>query len=515
MKKIAVSLALVVFVLTISTTISSGMSGKIGSENTKIYTVFLSRGYAGPGGSVKSLITNEEVLHKLQSECSGIDFITRDITKPNISRESVLNELKDSKESLDGVLIIGTLSEYKLAFTGLPTIVVYNLWEWMKSPYKLFNTGKEENNILVGGTEYKNGKILTAQLDRRQVCDPSMSAAMFKDLVDKIKLIQVIKKLKESRILVVTPHKYLAQVDYQGDRNRHFPEDYNETYTHALKKSLGVEIVRVEPEEFYKAYEKTDKKEAEKIAEKWMEEAAGVKAARSEIIRTARAYLTFEALRNKYNCNAVSTHMRSLTGSGKVEDRFWPGLGLECGFKTRGIQAVCQNYPNILVAQLMGYYLTGRPSALGDLMIDTFNNVTILTHCGAPVNPYGDERIVPYIIMTHAESSVRDTQKPGSSTGLQVEWPIGEPVTIWKVYVLLNKIGLHTGKTVDGHSLYKNFDYMMCRTKIITSVDAKKVQRHYSADEYGIHRAATLGDLRKKIKDLATFIGFEVVEEDK
>jgi hypothetical protein len=41
------------------------------------------------------------------------------------------------------------------------------------------------------------------------------------------------------------------------------------------------------------------------------------------------------------------------------------------------------------------------------------------------------------------------------------------------------------------------------------------VQKHYFSDAYGIHRAATLGDLREKIKNLAVFLGFNVMEEDK
>jgi len=206
------------------------------NENTRIYTIFISSGYGGAGEAPESLTTNEDLLRKLQSECSGIDFIARDITKTDTSLEEVYSELESSKESLDGVLIIGASREYRLALTGLPTIVVYTLFEWMNIPYKLFNTGKEEDSILVGGTDYKNGRILTAELDRRNVASPSVSEAMFEDLVDKIEFIQVIKKLKESKILVVTPNKYLAQVDYQGDIHKHLPQDYNERYTLALKE---------------------------------------------------------------------------------------------------------------------------------------------------------------------------------------------------------------------------------------------------------------------------------------
>ena len=494
-------------------------------ENAKLYTVFVSPGCSCPaGGLAKGLTTNDQLLAKLRNECSGVDFIARDITKRGITYEGVLNELETSKEALDGVLIIGTTREYKLAFSGLPTIFVYNLFEWMNVPYKLYYTGKEEDSILVGGPEYNNGRIITAQLDRRNVCDPSLSSAMFEDLVDKIKLIRVIRRLKETRILVVTPHHYLAAVDYQGDRHKHFPTDYNETYTRGLKESLGIELVRVEPNEFHEAVRKVEesqsaREKADEIAQMWIDEAqAMIDTTKSEVIKTAKSYLAFEALRKKYNCNAVSTQMRTLTASGKLEDRFWPGVAL-MEFQKRGIQAVCQEYENVMVAHLLGYYLAGRPSMLGDLMIDTFNNVTILTHCGAPINPYGDNRRLPYIIFSHAQSPVRGTLKAGSSTGAQVEFPVNEPVTIWKVYVLNKKIGVYTGKTVDGNSLYKNFegvDGIMCRTKLVTKVnDAKKIQRYFSPDEYGIHRAATFGDLRQQIKDLAVLIGYEVVEEDK
>ena len=496
---------------------TSLLQAKVG-ENTKIYTVFANQGCSCPaGGTPEGLITNEEVLRKLQSQCSGIDFIARDTTKRDVTISTVLSELEGSKEGLDGVLILGSLGnkEYKLAFTGLPTICVYSLFEWMNIPYKLYATGKE-NSIKVGGPEYKGGRIITAQLDRRQVCTPSLSEAMFDDLIGKIKLIQVTKKLKESRILVVVPYKYLGQVDYQGDAHKHFPENYNETYTRTLKESLGIELVRIKPEEFYQAVKEVDEEQAKVIAKMWVDEAQEMKdTTESEVTKTAKSYLAFEALRKKYNCNAVSTQMRSLTGSGKIEDMFWPGLGL-MEFQKRGIQAICQEYENIMVAHLLGYYLAGRPSMLGDLMIDTFNNVSILTHCGAPLNPYGDDRRIPYIIWSHAQSPVRNTLKPGSGTGAQVNYPVNEPVTIWKVYVLHKKIGLHTGKTADGHSLYKDFDGIMCRTKLVVKVDdAKKIQKHFSPDEYGIHRAGTLGNLREKIKDLATLIGFEVVEEDK
>ena len=48
----------------------------------------------------------------------------------------------------------------------------------------------------------------------------------------------------------------------------------------------------------------------------------------------------------------------------------------------------------------------------------------------------------------------------------------------------------------------------------MASVDARKVQRFVYADKYGVHRLATFGDFRERIKDVAAFLGFAVIEED-
>jgi hypothetical protein len=48
----------------------------------------------------------------------------------------------------------------------------------------------------------------------------------------------------------------------------------------------------------------------------------------------------------------------------------------------------------------------------------------------------------------------------------------------------------------------------------VASVDASKIQRYIYPDKYGVHKVATFGDFRNRIKDLATFIGYAVIEED-
>jgi hypothetical protein len=48
----------------------------------------------------------------------------------------------------------------------------------------------------------------------------------------------------------------------------------------------------------------------------------------------------------------------------------------------------------------------------------------------------------------------------------------------------------------------------------VASVDARKVQRYVFPDQYGVHRCATFGDFRARLKDLGALVGFTVIEED-
>ena len=494
------------------------------SENTRMFTIFTSKGCGctGSGGPPEVFETHEVVLDKLKQACSGIDFLR---FEGSISEG--YQEVEEHPDKYDGVLIIGRIDgDYRLAFTGLPTIVVYNLWEFQSGHhYHIFNTGKvleDGKNILEGGTNYEHVKILTAQLDRRHLCTHYTREKMFMDLVYKVKLVRIIKELKETRILMVknAADEIIASVNYKfGDINQNYPADHNERYIRAIKEVTGVEIVPVEPGEFYDTYQQIDVWDAEEVADQWISGARRVEASRQEIVKTARGYLTLDLLREKYDCDAVSTHLRSVTGSDELKDRYNPGLGMELGFKTRGIQAVCQNYPDILISQIIAYKLTGRPSMLGDQMYDIDNGVEIVLHCGIPVNPYGDERRLPYTIRPHAESPVRDLpEEPGSSTGITAEWPVGEPITFWEMHSILGQIRLHTGEIVNGRTIYtggEDLYNVMCTSKIFARVDAKKIREQHFPSLYGIHHCATLGDLRQPIKDIGKLLGLEVVERDR
>ena len=138
-------------------------------EDIKIYTVFASGGVQHFESQLLKPLTNEDILRKLRSECNRVDFVVG----------SFPHKIADVKRNYNGVLIFGGLRSYSIALTGLPTIVVYNFPEFLHIPYGFF---------------LSKGKILIACIDRANTCSASVSSSMFEDLVEKIKLIQVLRR---------------------------------------------------------------------------------------------------------------------------------------------------------------------------------------------------------------------------------------------------------------------------------------------------------------------------------
>jgi len=470
----------------------------IGNENTRIYTVFVSSGIQHLEASHIKPTTNEEVLHKLRSECDGIDFVVG----------SSPHEIENLKQDFDGVLIFGGLGNYAMALTGLPTIVVYNFPEFLHIPYELL---------------LSEGKVLTTCLDRANTCSPSISSSMFEDLVGKIRLIQALKKMKESRILSVTNSPYVTTIRgdlsslYDGDIRQLSPEEHNEIFLNVVGESLGTKVTKIGIEEVSsdEQIQNIDDKKAEEIAKMWIAEAKGIKdTIESEVVKSAKMYLAMQILMEKYEATVIATHIRSLIKNPTPEDMMWPSMG-NSELQKRGIVGCCQAHINVVLTHMLAQYAFGRSSMMGDFTTEPFNDVSIIMHCGAPWNPRGLDDRVPYIIRDHAERQVSGHSKPGGGACSEVLYPANEPATIWRIDVQGKLIQAHTGMTVDPYSLYKDFDYLMCRTKLVIKTDARKVQRYVYPDRRGVHRTGTLGDHREKIKDLATLIGFEVIEEDK
>jgi hypothetical protein len=186
-------------------------------------------------------------------------------------------------------------------------------------------------------------------------------------------------------------------------------------------------------------------------------------------------------------------------------------------FQRQGIIGCYQSYTGTTLAQLLAWFIVGRMSFVHDDVIDIHNNITLHMHCGTPVNNVWGERNLTYRIRDYTTGKWHeDLQRRDGAVPAEVSFPVGVPVTVWKVFPLQRKITLFTGTSVDGAALYSEWNDIICRNKLPVRVEnAEQIQFRRQVLEYGCHRTATFGDLRETIRQLAAFIGFEVEEWDR
>jgi len=388
----------------------------------------------------------EEAEAKLENIRKGNpDPVYYNKLKSNLVFKSAIGEIKGMRDGLDGVLILGSYYDRELTSVNLPVIMATEvLW------------GDQVMNF------YKNSRVVTSTLCQHDI-SPNISSSRRDELARKINLIAALKKLKQSKLLNIVPNNVKLNVEDGNIIDKISSEDYEEGYFGNLKEPFGLTVVNVLVDEMNEETERADKEEAERMADKWIREAKEVKweeISKEKIIRAAQQYLAIVKLMRKYDCDAVTVSIGSALYQGKLEIR--PPLA-EMELAKDDIITSCESLIDCLVTQMWGFYVMGRPSFIGDTLgIDPVNGVAIYGHCYAPINPHGEDR-VPYTIRSHAITP--------TTVGIQVGLPLNETVTVAKISVYDKKISVFTGESVDGRPLYKNFEDVACRTKVVVKVN--------------------------------------------
>ncbi|MHC4628333.1 MAG: hypothetical protein ACYTDV_15255, partial [Planctomycetota bacterium] len=342
---------------------ASARQGRQNSELAKIYTVFFATAPSGDDTDLEP-VSNAAIVRRLQKECDGVEFVVRDFTQ-GAAMQSVLNEIRDLKKlHYDGVIIVGWPRDYELLRSGLPTINVMVVNDFMNIPYPL----------------YKSNRIVDAFLDPwRFSADPAVSERMFRDLVAKVKLIKALKRMKHERILTVTDSAYV-NVTY-GDVLRNMPADYNEKILGAIEETFGVKVTKIGTKEVAADEDVqnlwcNESSQANAIAQRWIRNAKKMmNTIESEVVRSAKVYLAMKILMEKYDATAMAFHIRSLIENPRREDYVTPALATS-EFQLHNVVAKCQSHLNILLSEMLLQYAYGRPSMLGDYSVDTYNNTS-------------------------------------------------------------------------------------------------------------------------------------------
>jgi len=505
----------------------NGMESSAMNERAKVFVIFASTGLDHRGAWDSSemkekVMSNEEVMAELEKRCNGIEFVGRvnlidEDRKDRISRarygateedkrlESetyllarerlrlALDEIRKGLEQLAGVVFFGSPPE-ELTSIGLPVVAVFPMWgTWMASfDFK----------------HYPEKGVLTGFLPVVRDTSESVFESRLTDLAKKIAMMGAISKVRGTRALVITDKPVLGSYEFSKpglDR-----KDYEEGFLRSLKQVFGMELMNISQEELFHKLEEIDEEEAKKVAGRWIKDASGLKGTKeAEVVKSAKVYLAMKDLMQSNGCNAVTAEGYGVFAA--YEKGPLPSQGLASSqLLTDGVTATSECLINSLVVQELGLKIWGRPSFNGDYVIDPFNGIAIVGHCECPLTPYGDERKSPFVIR-----NLPRWRKNEGGACVQVNLPIDETVTVVQISIYDRKISVFTGRTAPGTDFFADWDDLGCRTKLAIKARTEALLRNVDWNVFGSHRVVFYGDLRGEIQNLATLIGFQLIEEDK
>jgi len=439
------------------------------------------------------ILTNGEMLRAIQERCRGVEFVGQmDVEDP----ATTLGNIERDAEQLDGVLYFGDLPD-GLTDLGLPIVAVYPLWSQWQYPYHA----------------YEGQRVLTASLPVIPDASDETFSARMDNIADKVRAVQAVARMKDRRVLIITDKPVLGQYEPTALQLEAEGWDAYEEHYLANLKDLGVEALARPQSEMVSRMKAVDETQAARVAEEWIEEAAGVEGTNeTQIGDSAKLYLVMREMLDEYEADAITTEGYGVFMGYK--DGPIPSQGLPSSqLCTDGFVATSETLVDSLITQQLGLSITGSTGFNGDYIVDEDNDKAYIGHCECPFNPWGDDRRVPWVIRNLPQWPVEEQEKGGAS--VQVLLPAGETVTVAKASVHDRKLSLFAGETVDGEKLFTGWHDILCRTKLAIHTDATKLLKNLDWRTFGNHRVAFYGDHRERFSNLATLMGYEVVEKDR
>ena len=398
----------------------------------------------------------KELNGMFQKNCPDIEFITNTVTSGTVE---VANEILSDDKEVDGYIVYlvgclwGDLSE-TIAASGKPTIFV--------------------DDLFAG-----SGEFLTsyARVKRKGLKVIGVSSSRFEDVIEAVRCIECLKKLRSSTVLVVG-----------GEPDKQIEEVY------------GTKMKKIEFNEINEAYQKVDINKAKNWANRWISEAEKVvEPSHKEIEKAAAMYLAMYKLMQQHHAQGITVNCLGGIYSGNMVPAY-PCLGF-MQLDNDGLVGGCEADQRSAITKLLMSYLAGRPGFISDPVIDTAKNQIIYAHCVAPTKVFGPEGTSnPFHIRSHSED-----RKGACNRSLL---PLGEMTTTIQFDHRKKQVILHQGKSV------ANIDEdKACRTKLAVEVEGDIFKLLNYWDEWGWHRVTFFGDLKHQVYNIALLLGFEIIEE--
>ena len=448
----------------------------------RIYKIYIGRSGVRKnprtGRDVGYLTWPEEEVTKLDSHLQDLEKKLGDVTF--VGGETIppadVGEVAAKAASADGMLLTwlsGHGGEYemldKLRFgLGMPAVSFFQPfsghgWMWHQQ-------WKDRNVILLSTTNWD-------------------------ELDEAVSLLRVPALMKQTRILAVNGPR--------GTKAACSPEE--------VKRKFGAGLVTVPNSQILAIAKSIDPKTAEAEAEQyWIKPAIGIlEPTRQEIIDSARYYLAVKQLMIQENAQGICSSAcmgdpRGCLTFSKLNDL--------------GLVGACEGDIDSTLTMLLFAHAFRAPGFISDPVVDEAKNAVVQFHCTSFTQRPGGVRM-PFLIRTQTDS--------GGGVALQVQWQVGEPVTMAKL------VNLDTMLVVPGKVIETSTSPVACRTQFAQSVrDARHLFLNWGAGAIAqtgptgalsqlvgampmLHRAVFYGDHLRALKRLGNLMGFKVIEEDR
>jgi len=405
---------------------------------------------------------SREVLAVLESRLPELDFAS------GIYRSKKQAEQALGSEHFDGYLVYMTAMWTGIAElyarNARPVIVADELHSGSGGFLRVHSIVKKERLPVVG-----------------------VASSDFQDVIDAVRLIDVLSRMRETRILVIADHETWT---------------VNQRMVDDIRAIFGTQVIRMNSGELQAYFDQVDSGEVEGWKDRWIQEALKVvEPDEAEIRRSARMYLALKSAMQEKQADAVTVDCLGLYYDGRLPA--YPCLGF-FQLNNEGSTGVCEADLDSTLTQLLIRYTARRPAYVSDPVIDTAaGQIVFYAHCVATNRVFGPDGLrSPYIIRSHAED------RKGAS--VQSLMPMGHQVTTAKMSVRNKAFAVHSGRVVANVE-----DDQACRAKLAAEVDAQKFLDNYHSELFGWHRVTCYGDYRKQLINLATLYGLEILEEDR
>lgn len=267
-----------------------------------------------------------------------------------------------------------------------------------------------------------------------------------------------------------------------------------------IRQRYGMEIVKQPFYDIFKYMDQITDEEARPIAERMLHGSIDTKVNQSWFINDIKYYLAAKKMMDVYDCNAFSTACHELCTSEIPQNRKFTPCMCHSLMKDEGYPSGCEEDLNALLAMTIMQYAAHRPAFMGNPNHETDELLRI--HHAVPalcMNGYGTKPL-KYKLWAFTGQ--------GFGGKLQVDFTENDSdsITLGRFNPAADTICVKVGKV-----LRSEYDEVYCSPYYYIQMDDARRYMHNLAG-FGHHQVLVFGDYMKMLKDIASYMHFNVLE---